>query len=243
MASFIPAGANAVETSDVRNSGDVTVTDTQPGTLNSGEFLQNSNGTLTGATVSGAFSNIEVFESSGTFDASNVDLAFVEVVGGGGSGGAYNGAGGGGGGYGAGFIDLSSENSVSVTVGSGGNAVNGYSNGRNGNSSSFGSFITAYGGGGGEGDDGENGGDGGSAVGGDINATGNGGSAWTSSDTGSPPGGSGGGSFYGGGAPSHSSRENNSSTNGQPYGGGGAGNGDNEYNSGDGADGVVIVRY
>jgi len=92
----------------IQSSSDVVVTDTQVGTLSDGEFLQNSGGSLTGSSVQGGFSNIEVFESDGTFDASNVDRAFVEVVGGGGAGGppinnGFNACtGGAGGGYSAG---------------------------------------------------------------------------------------------------------------------------------------------
>lgn len=116
--------------------------------------------TLTNADV-GGFDSISVFESDGTFDASGVDTAFVEVIGGGGGGG-YRGApsgsytdmpgsgGGGGGGYFAGYIDISTTSSVSVTVGdggSGGTASN--PTGGLGEISRFGSFIQAGGGGGG----------------------------------------------------------------------------------------------
>jgi hypothetical protein len=44
-------------------------------------------GRLADGPVLGAFGQMDVFESDGVFDASNVDLAFVEVVGGGGGGG------------------------------------------------------------------------------------------------------------------------------------------------------------
>jgi len=72
MAGYIPPGANAVETSDIRTSGDVTVTDTQPGTVNNGEFLTNSGGSLTGGTIQ-TTPNVPPYEedSNSPFEFSN----------------------------------------------------------------------------------------------------------------------------------------------------------------------------
>jgi hypothetical protein len=72
--------ADLADVSPIQSSSDVVVTDTQVGTLADGEFLQNSGGSLAGAAVQGAFSNIQVFEADGTFDASNVSFALLVVV-------------------------------------------------------------------------------------------------------------------------------------------------------------------
>jgi hypothetical protein len=93
--------------------------------------------------------SIKVFESDGTFDATDIDTAYVEVVGGGGGGGTTTldndtdtaiASGGGGGNYAAGYVDISSDTSVTITVGSGGSA------GSAGGTSSFGFDVEADGG-------------------------------------------------------------------------------------------------
>ena len=69
----------------------------------------------------------------------------VQVTGGGG-GGAYHCESGGGGGYAEKVIDVSSINTVTVTVGSGGSHVVYYAAGGDGGASSFGPYVSASGG-------------------------------------------------------------------------------------------------
>jgi len=249
--------ADAADVSSIQSSGDVVVTDTQVGTLADGEFLQNSGGSLVGGTVNvqGAFSNIEVFESDGTFDASDVDLAYVEVVGGGGGGastsyGGFVAQGGGGGGYSAGYVNLESISSVAVTVGSGG--IEGYSfyeDGNQGESSSFGTFISATGGLGGGFVDGDgeliprNGGQG---SGGDIVIAGGRGSVAVGYEN-LAVGGAGGDTPLSttSGAGAVKKGNNVDGGGGIDYGGGGGASVSvsSDSDGGRGADGVVIVRY
>lgn len=106
--------------------------------------------------------NVEVFEASGTFDATQVPFSgdggrwvFVEMWGGGGGGGrggsssAYA-SGGGGGGYRSGWVDTASVSSIAVTVGTGGaGATSLGSTGSAGGNSSFGSLMSVGGGNGG----------------------------------------------------------------------------------------------
>jgi len=102
------------------------------------------------------FDTIEVYRSDTTLDTTNLDNVFVEVIGGGGgSGGVAGGTGetrlsggGGGGGYAADSVDVSTLNSVSITVGSGGaGGASGNNDGSAGGNSSFGGFVSAEGGG------------------------------------------------------------------------------------------------
>lgn len=102
------------------------------------------------------FKRINVFRSDTTFDTINLDSVFVEVIGGGGgSGGVAGGTGetrlsggGGGGGYAADEVDVSTLDSVSVTVGQGGSGgAAGDNDGAAGGDSSFGGFVSAEGGG------------------------------------------------------------------------------------------------
>jgi hypothetical protein len=239
--------ADASDLSPIQSSSDVVVTDTQVGTLEDGEFLQNSGGSLAGGTVSaqGAFSNIDTFESNGTFDASNVDFAFVEVVGGGGGGGGNTsrdgaGSGGAGGGYAFGFVDLSGTSSVTVTVGGGGfGAGSGGGDGGNGGSSSFGTFMSATGGGGGVSTFLLPPPTGGSGSGGDVNTNGGTGGVGASDGTGFL-GGNGGDSVYGGGAPG----QNSLPVAADGFGSGGHGTSQGNFrDAGDGTGGIVIVRH
>lgn len=97
----------------------------------------------------GGWTNLKVFDSSGTWiRPANVDKVYVEVWGGGGGAGGgtscdrgiggSGGGGGGGGGYGADLVPITAD--VVVTVGAGGAA------GNSGENSSFGSTIVASGG-------------------------------------------------------------------------------------------------
>jgi len=45
--------ADTTDISNIQNSSDITITDTNPGTLSDGQYLKNNNGTLTGDTPSG----------------------------------------------------------------------------------------------------------------------------------------------------------------------------------------------
>lgn len=109
------------------------------------------------ALSAGAVSSLEVFTVNGTFNRNTDDVLYwVEVIGGSGSGaktGNSNPAGGGGGGgYDSAFLLPSQITaSVSVTVGSGGAAVNavGGADGNPGGLSSFGGYLEVYGGRGG----------------------------------------------------------------------------------------------
>ena len=118
-------------------------------------------GTLSMVPMAGGFENIQTYDSAGsyTFDATNVDKAFVEVIGAGGGSGAIetvegdtnSSNAGGGGGYAAAMVDLSGTNSVPVTVGAGGVAGDAAStpDGGDGGNSSFGTYAEAEGGNGG----------------------------------------------------------------------------------------------
>jgi hypothetical protein len=214
---------------------------------------------LTNGGITEGFDTIDVFEADGTFDASNVDKAFVECVGGGGGGGGFVdngvdtvavGGGGGGGGYAASYIDLSAESSVTITVGSGGTPET------SGGDSSFGTFVVGNGGAGGTAAD-QNRPSGGSGGGGsgDITVSGGDGSDGdTSQDSYSTApqvtGGGGGQSLYGAGAKTTVQIGNPvSGADGLKYGGGGGGavNGTGGtgigFSGGSGGVGIVIVYY
>jgi hypothetical protein len=148
-----------------------------PTTVRDTDILFNDSTTQSTAAILGI--RATVFTSSGTFTIpAGVTAVKVTVVGGGGGGGSGNtagspeklGSGGGSGGIAIEWITgLTPGSTVSVTVGSGGTAVNGTS-GTSGSTSSFGSYCTATGGGGG----GSNlvGGSGGAGSGGTFDYTG-----------------------------------------------------------------------
>ena len=108
--------------------------------------------------ISGGFTNMQVFNTSGTFNiasAKGAGVYYVECVGGGGGGGGGEGGGAqrwGQGGCGAGsvvgFATVSAN--VTVTIGAGGLGGAGGEDGNTGGDSSFGSFCTAGGGKGGK---------------------------------------------------------------------------------------------
>jgi hypothetical protein len=108
------------------------------------------------ATAATGFSNIVIFTSSGTFNATalGVTKARIMVVGGGGGGGSSNstqtGKSGGSGGFAEAIVSGLS-GSYAVTVGAGGDGANGFvnSNAPAGQASSFGTLLTATGGNGG----------------------------------------------------------------------------------------------
>jgi len=253
-----PSTGNIVGSFYENGSGDVEI---QPSDGTQYKFAQSPSDNVDVARLQDVFDNsIEVFNSDGTFDSTNIDFAIVEVVGGGGGGGyrptpsgSYTdmpaSGGGGGGGYAKSIIDLSTTNSVSITVGAGGDGgTSSAIDGDAGGNSSFGSSVTASGGSGGSGavenDTAATGGQGGSSSG-DISV--NGGNGEAGYTTGSVV-------VSGNGAGTKLSAVNvlepnvadsNPSSVSQSnagYGSGGAGNIKNDF-AFPGGDGFVIVRY
>jgi len=66
--------ADIGDTSSIQSSGDVTVTDTQPGAVNNGEFLTNSGGSLTGGTVE-TEPNVPAWEESSNSPRSKTNVS------------------------------------------------------------------------------------------------------------------------------------------------------------------------
>lgn len=194
--------------------------------------------------------NIQVFEENGTFVVPDgVAEVFVEVVGGGGCGQGGKGknseifSGGGGGGYAFKLIKNIIPNSeIAVTVGKGGvGSTEGFGTG--GGTSSFGTYVSATGG---------TGLTGGNGVGGDVIFKGQDGvlggiydsttysNLWLS--------GAGGGSYFGSGAYPPPRVNHGSAGNAGIFpGAGGSGAHNQNYSDtnagGNGADGIVIVRW
>lgn len=202
--------------------------------------------------TSANYSGHVVFDSAGTYTWAVPDelkqgtkKAFVTVIGagGGGRGMEVYWGGGGGGGIAKSLVDLTGVDSVTITVGAGGDggaydAVNGH--GTHGGSSSFGEFFSATGGqrGGGFGV----GGSGGTGVGGDFNGSlGSGDSVGVlPDDTQYYCGGTGGGP----GGAGHRGRNDEPAEPGHwPGGGGGGGASPNSGPAGSGADGGVIIEW
>lgn len=197
------------------------------------------------------FPTVETFTSNGTFTVpSNVTLIKYTVVGGGGAGGCgYTNVTAGGGGSGAwavGYLTVTPDEEITVTIGAGGtNAGNG-SPGNPGGTSSLGSYVVMGGGGGGissQTNGGYPGGAGGelTTIGGTRLMAGSnvGGNAMYTS-TGTYYGGSGGSCPFGV-VPVVSTTTGNT---GSGYGvGGGGGNAYAGYGGGAGRPGVVIVEY
>jgi len=211
-------------------------------TAGTGISVTNGAGSITiASTVTGGFSNMEVFVSPGTWTCPpTTSIAKVTVVGGGGNGGAKPGAtfgGGGGGGAGGAAIEVTPVSGpVAVTVGGAGGT------------SSFGAFCSATGGangGAGTGTPspfaGGTGGNGGAGSGGDINIDGGAGQPGTYSPQPAGYGGAGGSSILG--AAGKGGVQGSAGTAGGNYGGGGGGSGLNPGNGGAGAGGIVIVEY
>lgn len=108
--------------------------------------------------AAGGAIDIQTFNASGTWTKpSSGTWAFVQVWGAGGSGGSSStttarGGGGGGGSYNSLWILLASLAATeTVTIGAGGTAVSGNTDGNLGGNSTFGSWATGFGGGGGDG--------------------------------------------------------------------------------------------
>jgi len=254
-------------------TNDLTVTRAQEGTSDvshpTGSALQLGTSAKVIDDLAGQFTNIEVFTADGTFDATGIDTAYVECVGGGGGGGAFDGstqtfgtsAGGGGGGYARAIKDISAETSISVTVGSGGSGGSGTSSGSAGGDSIFSTPTQVIGNGGGGGQPEPTGGGtsiGGSGGGGqgDVTIIGQNGasgdsiSTSVSQDVFSLATSEGGDSIYGHGAEQETIiNARLSGINGNAYGGGGGGAVSASgvtvpsLDGGNGASGIVIVRY
>jgi hypothetical protein len=212
-------------------------------TAGSGISVTNGSGAITiAASGGGGFSNIQVFNTTGTWtNPGNVDKVKVTVTGGGGGGGGRQGSGGGGGGSVIEIIPFPTATNVPITIGNGG--VGGNTSGpgsSSGNTSSFGPYCSASGGVGAPGpgtNPGAQGGVGGVGSGGNINIYGIEGSPAGSG------GGPGGPTFYGTGG---IGANNNAGCAGKAFGGGGAGSAqtsDQPQNGGTGAVGVVVVEY
>ena len=208
---------------------------------------------MTKGAVSGGFTSKQIFSSAGTHTytkPSGITQLKVYVTGGGASGGGGGGDGddyGGGGGAGGTaikYLDATSINTVTVTIGSGGGGVSGSNAGNGGGTSSFGSHCSANGGyTARHGNQGQvRGGAGGAGTGGDINMNGQAGDGGHDGlNTTHSTGGTGGSSFFSGGGTGLASSNNYSSGhNGlQGAGGGGA-----NYNgtSGAGGNGFCLVE-
>lgn len=207
-----------------------------PGTVTATSFSGDGS-SLTG--IAGGFSNMQVFNSPGTWtNPGNVNKVKVTVVGGGGGGTGRSLAAGAGGGAAVELIPFPTATNVAVTAGAGGNRASGNSSAGTGGTSSFGGYVSATGGQGARGPTALALPAGGSGSGGQLNMSGTPGLTW---DLQKLPGGP--SAFGGGGA----GQRLNSTTgiNGGLYGGGGgAGYDDNPpYYGGFGGAGVVIVEY
>jgi hypothetical protein len=191
---------------------------------------------------SGKLIRIDSYTSAGTstwYRPSNCKKVLVKVTGGGG-GAAYHCESGGGGGYAERIIDVSTVNSVSVTVGGGGGAVAYYAAGSDGGTSSFGGFLSASGGYGANRHVNHTGGHGGVGSGGDINLLGGTGTGHGSSGSRSAIG-RGGATYWGGGyGVSHNANYGAVGT-GAPGSGGPGGASNGGWAGSQGMPGIVVV--
>ncbi|MDO8662678.1 MAG: hypothetical protein Q7K98_05610 [Candidatus Omnitrophota bacterium] len=141
-----------------------------------GQFLQTQGVGSSPQWVAPAFSNMQVFTSSGTWiKPAGITKVLVKVIGGGGGSsgnysGQYSASGGGSGGYAEKICTVTGNVTVTVGVGGTGSTNASIIPGGNGGDSSFGTFCTAGGGQGGQMTAAP--GTGGTATEGDLNATG-----------------------------------------------------------------------
>ena len=191
-------------------------------------------------------SGLAAITANGTFTVpAGVSRAYVRLWGAGGGGGGSSttsGSGGGGGGYSEGLVSgLTAGGTIAVTVGAGGAGGSSAGNGGNGGSTSFGSYLSATGGLGGNAGSGGNA-SGGTGTGGAFNATGltgdfgyNVGSGYIN--------GPGGGTF---GSPGFRGGISGVGQNAVLPGVGGNGaavNGSTQQAGGNGANGLILVRW
>ena len=149
----VSLGSNTVDSAElVDNSVDASHLNVS-GNGTSGQYLaSDGDGSFTWTTLEaggGSYSNIQVFNSSGTWNYSSAgspSKVLVYATGGGGGGGMCTGGGGGGGGTSIGVVSVNGN--VSVTVGNGGNGASAYfgNNSNSGNASNFGGLVTGNGG-------------------------------------------------------------------------------------------------
>ena len=212
-------------------------------TGNAGRILR-TDGSSSSWNPAGSADNLtsmQVFTSSGTWNKpTGVRFIKVQVVGGGG-GGSGHGESGGSGGYSERVIDVTSVNSVSVSVSG---EVNGtyYSGaGDNGGSSSFGSYCSASGGYGANRNNQHSGGLSGVGSGGNLNIYGGGGESHHSRG-----GNNGSRSYLGGGVAGGWPQGGNFSHNHQSHSAPGSGGGGAHYHGhrgSNGRPGMVIVEH
>lgn len=199
--------------------------------------------------ISGSGISQQDFTSSGTFTVPTgvTEVSAVVVGGGGGGGNATNddepGAGGAGGGLSYGTFSVTPGESLTVTVGSGGQ--NGATGGTGGTSSLSRGGTTLLSGGGGSGgsstDSGASGGGtGGSSGGTERDGGGTGGNGGATSDSSTGAGGGGGAAGYSGNGGEGADRGSNNATAGSGGGGGGGGSG-SSTRGGAGGGGVGIL--
>jgi hypothetical protein len=191
----------------------------------------------------------QVFTANGTFTVpAGVTQVSAVVVGGGGGGGDATaddepGAGGGGGGLSYGTFTVTSGESLTVTVGAGGN--NGGTGGTGGTTSIARGATTLLSGGGGSGGSSTDGvsaggGNGGSSGGTERDGGGTGGNGGSTSDSTTGAGGGGGAAGYSGNGGAGSNRGANNATAGAGGGGGGGGGGTSSL-AGGGGGGVGLL--
>ncbi len=193
-----------------------------------------------------AHSEMESYLVAGTFTFTVPDGVYrikCRVIGGGGGAGgsasAKSGGGGGAGGYAEGWIDVTPGQTITITVGAGGQGGTAGNFGTSGGLSSVGGFMSASGGGYGDAGGGGTGagGFGGTGTGGKINSVGSDGSDGTTN--GAAGGGTGGGSLLGG-----ATRSGGTGRNSLSIGGGGAACYLlNAQSGGNGHAGAVILEY
>jgi len=250
-------------TNDISAGGAITASgniSTPTGTVTASSFSGDGS-SLTG--IAGGFSNIEVFNTPGTWtNPGNVQKVKVTVVAGGGGGGAaqypvnpqaVSAHGGGAGGTAIEVISLPTATNVAVTRGAGGAGSNSYNSvGGTGGTSSFGSYCSATGGigGGANLNSPANSSKGGNATGGNLNITGSAGLYAERSNTNAQYAGHGGSSYLAGGGYGYNwqgQAPTNQAGGAGQYGSGGGGAtkapGKTPASGGAGGAGVVIVEY